>query len=217
MRQEDLSSVADALAAGERSLRTPRRVVEAFAPPPSEALGLPLGPLTMEGWLLLLEAHSGYVGGERPRDLKAELQQFGRAVEILTGAGDEEVQVRMMACSETEILRSMGAVEERITAAFSTQLALHLPPDPHRKPPRSRPSRDGGLGHWTLVFAALVQDLGMTRAEARETPVAEAGVLLAATKFREGWDVKGTNWREEEILQECGELTAETGEERGDE
>ena len=50
----------------------------------------------------------------------------------------------------------------------------------------------------------------MSRAEARQTPVAEAGVLLAASKFREGWDVKGQNWREQEILEEAGEPLSES-------
>lgn len=179
---EELNRMADALAAGERTLRTPRRVLEAFAPPPAEALGLALGPLTMEGWLLLLDAESHYVGGERPRDLNAELRQFQRAVEILTGASVEEVQVRVLASSELEILRSMAAVEDWVTAAF-----LNLP--------TIKPAIDAapafaalGLGYWTLMFAALVKKLGMPRAEARRTPVAEAIVMLAATKFLEGWE-----------------------------
>lgn len=213
---DELSRMADALATGERTLRTPRRVLEAFAPPPAEALGLALGPLTMEGWLLLLDAESHYVGGERPRDLNAELRQFQRAVEILTGASVEEVQVRVLASSELEILRSMAAIQERISAAFSTLLEMQPPPGPERNA-RTRPSRDGGLGQWALLFVALMQELGMTRAEARQTPVAEAGVLVAAWMFREGWDVKGTNWREEEILG-SGWRKVEIGEEdAGDE
>lgn len=206
----DLNFIAEAIAEGERTLRTPRRVVEAFVPPPAEALGLPLGPLTMEGWLLLLEANSHYVGGERPRDLNAELQQFQRAVGILTGASVQEVQVRVLACSEMEILHSMGEVEEWIAAAFSTMLEMQAPANPGSRP-RKRPSRDGGLGGWTLLFVALMQELGMTRAEARQTPVAEAGVLLAAWIFREGRDVKGANWREQEILDVAGEADREAG------
>lgn len=197
---DELSLVADALAEGERTMRTPRRVVDALLPPPAEALGLGLGPLTMEGWLQLLEADSAYLEGPRPESAEAEVRQFAYAVEVLTGASREEVQVRLMACDETEVLRSMGSVELRIAAAFATQLPMTPPPSSTKK--RSRPSNDGGLGLWALTFAALVQDLGMSRAEARQTPVGEAGVLLAASKFREGWDVKGQNWREQEILGE---------------
>lgn len=214
---DELRAAADALAEGERTMRMPRRVVEALCPPHSSALGLPLGPLTMEGWLRLIEAESAYVAGEKPRDRGAEVRQFVFATAVLSGRSMAEVESLLGASSPEDILASMHEVEARIDEAFPTLgLKMEKPLRKDEKPAPTRPSRDGGLGRWTLLFVAMLQDLGMSRAEARTVPVAEAGVLLAASKFREGYDVVGTNWRQAEILGESSSAASAVEESGGD-
>jgi hypothetical protein len=201
---DELRADAAALAEGERTMRMPRRVVDGLLPPPASALGLALGPLTMEGWLRLIDVESMYLDSVPPASLLAEVRQFCFAVEVLSGRTAPEVAAAFQRTTEVEILSSMLTVSARINEAEAPILAMQPPPRPANTPaPRQRPSRDGGLGLWTLLYVTLVQDLGMSRADARACPVSEAHLLTAASRFREGWDVKGYNFREQEILGEA--------------
>lgn len=163
----DLQAISLALAQAESVRREPRCLARVLATPKRGELRL-----TLQMWIDLEEADSPLMRGEAPTteaELDAAFDAFG-----LDWRGLEPEELLL-------IVRKM----QRLVANRS---ALYLPMIPPGEQGSATPD---GFGEWAPLYACLVTQCGIARAEARQMDVDEMYVLIAAHRRNEGWRVGG--------------------------
>ena len=178
--EQNLRSLAADLAGAEQSAWQPRCLARAFATPEE---GRPV--FTMQTWIDLDAASSPLLEGRLPEtgeDLDAAVDAFRCGPADLSP--DEAVGVGLM-------------MREAIEEAF----ALSLPMIPPNDGDGGALSLSGGFGDWLPIYAALVAQLGLSRADARATPVGEAFALLAADKRNRGWMPAGATYAQRDVIR----------------
>ena len=178
--EQGLRSLAADLAAADQGAWQPRCIARAFALP---ADGTPV--FTMQVWIDLDAASSPLLEGRLPEteeELHAAVDAFRCGPVDLSA--EEAVGLGLM-------------MREAIEEAF----ALSLPMNPPCDDGGGTMSLSGGFGDWLPIYAALVAQLGLSRAEARATPVGEAFALLAADKRNRGWMPSGATYAQRDVLR----------------
>lgn len=193
---EQLEADSATLAEADNDPSTPRCVIEAFLDePPVLAPGLPLGPLTMRGWLRLEKARSPFLTGSWPESPERRAEALAFAVGVLRSQ-PFTLQDLMTVLSGHDAAEAELIVANRINSAFLTALPMRWP----SKTGDTTPARDHGFGWWIKVLAKLVKDLKKTIEQALDCPVAQAFALLATTASLDGAEPKEMNYREREAF-----------------
>lgn len=176
---QNLHSLAADLAAAEQSPWQPRCIARAFATPRAGAV-----VFTMQTWIDLDGASSPLLEGQLPETT----EQISDAVDAF-GCGPVDLSVE-------EALGLGLMMREAIEEAFAMSLPMSPPDDGD-----GAVSLSGGCGDWLPIYAALVAQLGLSRADARATPVGEAFALLAADKRNRGWHPTGATYAQRDVLR----------------
>ncbi len=189
----DLDAFAEEVAAAAQSPWQPRCIAAAFSVQGgAHRVGrLTLQPLTMQGWIDLDAARSWYLGGTpdpEPGDT-ARLEQLAQVVSVL--AGEPVSVVELLARKPDEAIALHEAAQAILNAATSTMLSMR-PPVERRE---SHGGGDDGFGVWLIVLGSLIAEVGLTRAEALATPVAQAHALIATVRRANGWRVSGGGYK----------------------
>jgi hypothetical protein len=177
--EKKLRSLAADLAGAEQSAWQPRCIARAFAIP---AEGTPV--FTMQAWIDLDAASSPLLEGRLPETA----EQISDAVEAF-GCGPVDL-------SAGEAVGLMLMMREAIEEAFAMSLPMTPPGDDG-----GTITLSGGFGDWLPIYAALIALLGMSRGDARSTPVGEAFALLAADKRNRGWMPAAATYAQRDVIQ----------------
>jgi hypothetical protein len=178
--EKNLRSLAADLAAADASTWQPCCIARAFTLP---ADGAPI--FTMQAWIDLDAASSPLLEGRLPEteeDLHAAVDAFHCGPVDLSA--EEAMGLGLM-------------MREAIEEAF----ALSLPMTPPSNDGGGTLSLSAGFGDWLPIYAALVAQLGLSRADARATPVGEAFALLAADKRNRGWMPAGATYAQRDVIR----------------
>ena len=178
--EKNLRSLAADLAGAEQSAWQPRCIARAFATPPE---GAPV--FTLQTWIDLDASSSPLLEGRLPEteeDLHTAIDAF-RCGPIDLSAG-EAVGLGLM-------------MREAIDKAFS----LSLPMTPPNDNGGGTLSLSAGFGDWLPIYALLVAQLGLSRADARATPVGEAFALLSAVTRNRGWTPAAATYAQRDVIQ----------------
>ena len=192
--EQNLRSLAAELAAADSGAWQPRGIARAFALPPE---GAPV--FTMQTWIDLDASSSPLLEGRLPEteeELHAAVDAFRCGPVDLSA--EEAVGLGLM-------------LREAIQEAF----AMSLPMNPPCDDGGGTMSLSGGFGDWLPIYAALVAQLGLSRAEARATPVGEAFALLAADKRNRGWMPAGATYAQRDVIRPPAPATEEKEATRG--
>lgn len=177
--EQDLRALSADLAAAENSPWQPRCLARAFATPgPGDVV------FTMQTWIDLDAASSPLLTGGLPEteeELHAAVDAFACGPVDLSA--EEAVGLTLM-------------IREAIEEAFALSLPMTPPGDGGESL-----SLSGGFGDWLPIYAALIAQLGLSRAEARLTPVGEAFALLSANKRNQGWSTAGATYAQRDVIQ----------------
>lgn len=193
---EQLEADSATLAEADNDPSTPRCVIEAFLDePPVLAPGLPLGPLTMRGWLCMEKARSPFLTGIWPDTPERRAEALAFAVGVLRNQ-PFPLHDLMTVLSGHDAADAELIVANRINSAFSTALPMRWP----SRTGESALSRDHGFGWWIKVLTKLVENLRMTIEQALDCPVAKAFALLATSASLAGAEPKEMNYREREAF-----------------
>lgn len=197
---EQLEADSAALAEADNDPSTPRCVIEAFLDePPLLAPGLPLGPLTMRGWLRLESARSPFVTGNWPTSPERRAEALAFAVAVLRNQLFT-VDDLMKVLSGHDAGNAELIVSNRINSAFSTALPMRWP----SKKGDTALNRDHGFGWWIRVLAKLVRGFRMTIDQALDCQVSQAFALIATGAALDGAEPKEMNYREREAFAQEG-------------
>ena len=176
--EKNLRSLAADLAGAEQSAWQPRCIARAFATPPE---GAPV--FTLQTWIDLDAVSSPLLEGRLPEteeELHAAIDAFRCGPVDLSA--EEAVGLGLM-------------MREAIEEAFAMSLPMTPPNDAGGGPIA------GGFGDWLPIYAALTAQLGLSRADARATPVGEAFALLAADKRNRGWMPAAATYAQRDVIQ----------------
>lgn len=185
--EQNLRSLAADLAGAEQSAWQPRCIARAMATPREGAL-----VFTMQVWIDLDAVSSPLLEGGLPETA----EQISDAVDAFR-CGPVDL-------SAEEAVGLGILMREAIEEAF----ALSLPMNPPQEDGGSGLSLSGGFGDWLPITAALIAQLGMSRADARSIPVGEAFALLAADKRNRGWLPSGATYAQRDVIQPPAEKEA---------
>ncbi len=168
------------LAGAEQSRWEPRCVCRAFGRAPGRLV------LTMQGWIDLHAVCSPLLEGQLPDgdDLEHQLSAAVDAFDL----GPLEV-------TPEEAYELGMAMLNAVNAAFETQLKM-------RPPGESQAQAPGGFGNFLPILACLIAQLGMSRADALATPVAQAFALIAAHRRNQGWLVTDASYAQRDVIAE---------------
>lgn len=178
--ENDLRSLSAALAGAEESAWQPRCIARAFATPEAGAV-----VFTMQTWIDLDAASSPLLEGRLPEtaeELNDAVSAFGCGPVDLSP--EEAVGLGLM-------------MREAIEEAF----ALSLPMSPPDDGGGFGPGLAGGFGGWLPIYAALIAQFGLSRADARACPVGEAFALLACDKRNRGWQPAAATYAQRDVIQ----------------
>lgn len=200
--EEKLAAMSKALAAAENDPLQPACVMRAFLSESVHLGNIPLHPLTLRGHLQLESARSPFVTGEFPNDGEAALQALCIAVSVLAQR-DVTRQELIESLTPQEAAEAEIVVARIINAAWETALPMRRVEKAGEK--SSPLSRDHGFGWWVRVLTKLIVDLGFTRDEALDCPMAQAFALVATTAVLDGdKEPAEMNWREKEAMKLFG-------------
>lgn len=195
--EEKLAAMSKALAAAENDPLQPACVMRAFLSDSVHLGNIPLHPLTLRGHLQLEAARSPFVTGEFPKDGEAALQALCIAVSALAQR-DVTRQELIESLTPQEAAEAEIVVARMINAAWETALPMRRVEKAGEK--SSPPSRDHGFGWWVRVLTKLIVDLGFTRDEALDCPMAQAFALVATNDVLDGKEPTEMNWKEREAI-----------------
>lgn len=165
--ERDLRELGNDVSAALQSPWEPGAIVRAFA---SRGLGL---SFTMQVWIDLEAVRSPLLLGELPANREQTEEAF-RAFGLDLGEAEEAVLV-------------CDAMQRAIAEAWAAALEM--------KPAEPQPAaidEHDGFGRWAPLFAGLVTQCGLGRAEALQTEVGQAFILLATERRNRGWHAAGT-------------------------
>jgi len=200
MTDAQLDDLSQRLAEEEGNPFTPQCVARAFLAEPSMLGPIQLLPLTMRGYLRLESARSPYVTGMFPEDNAERLQALCFAVAVLSGRG-WTIEELVEELTPEQAIEGDDLVADCMARVWETAL-------PMRRPAKAGegvepPARDHGFGWWVRVLTKLVVDLGFTRDEALDCPMAQAFALVATNAALDGMEPKEMNYREREAAEKA--------------
>jgi hypothetical protein len=175
-----------ALAAAANCVWEPETVADGFARSRGSVF-----TLTMQGWIDLSAMRSPILLEEEP---EGGPEEIGRQIDDALKAFGWPVT-----CVEMERDQIEACVSRMIDAVRLGFGAILPMSDPRAA--GGRTSKPGGFGLFSTTLAALIGQLGMSRADALGTPVAQAFVLIAADKWNSGWEVNGISYAQRGVAQ----------------
>lgn len=182
---EDTSDLQKALT--ERSVRSPRIVLDAFCP-----AALPIPPLTIRSWLALERMESPFaLGGE----CSAEDALHALAAVVAPRQAIAAWQEGNLTAQAPALI---GAIENAIPS-LHTRLREAFAPVP-RDVPEDHDFRPPGCGWVLAIIEHLMAAYSMPLDAALDTPLAVAFCLRAAEAERNGHPLPGTSFTERELL-----------------
>lgn len=183
---QQLRALGDALADAEQSRWEPRCVTRAFASADG-ALAL-----TMQGWIDLEAVRSPLLQFQLP-DGDDTIEQYQAAARAF-GLPEMEVTPEGLLALGKLMLAAMRA-------AFEPRLAM-------REAGAEGAGGAGGFGVWLPILACLVAQLGLSRVDALQTPVAQACALIAGHRCNQGWELTGPSYAQRDALEGKGATDA---------
>lgn len=167
---DELNGLSSEIAGAMQSPWEPACVARAFRAPGAGSV-----VFTMEGWIGLEAIRSPLLQGGLPADveeLAAAAAIFGLGIDDLT---------------PEEAVDLASAMRRAVSEAFAMSLRMEQP-----AVETDAAAEPDGFGAWLPLYACLVTQCGLSRAEARACPVGEAYALTAAHRRNQGWRVAGT-------------------------
>lgn len=176
--EQKLRALSADLFAAETGVWQPRCIARAMASP---AAGTPV--FTMQTWIDLDAANSPLLEGRLPE----APEQISDAVDAFR-CGPVDL-------SAEEAVGLMLMMHEVIEEGFAMRLPMNQPGDD------AGGALSGGFGDWLPIYAALIAQLGLSRADARSIPVGEAFALLATDKRNRGWQPSAATYAQRDVLK----------------
>ena len=185
----DLRAMGEEYAGAMASPWNPLCVAQAFRTPAKGEL-----TMTMQTWIDLEAIRSPLAQEQWPEtvaQIEAAAEVFGLTCEGVT---------------PEEAADMVSAMLRAVREAFSMALGMKQPDTE-----AEYTARDDGFGSWLPIYTCMVTELGLSRAEARQTPVKEAYAMLAAYRRNQGWHTAGVPYALRDLEEEAAEKARTEG------